>query len=35
MKELFQQTAGNKLFHCQKLSGKTKHVNNKKIKAMT
>ena len=26
MKELLQQTVGNELIHCQKLSGKTKHI---------
>ena len=30
MKELLQQTVGNELIHCQKLSGKTKHIQKKK-----
>ena len=32
MKELLQQTVGNELIHCQKLSGKTKHIQKKKKK---
>ena len=32
MKELLQQTVGNELIHCQKLSGKTKHIEKKKRK---
>ena len=35
MKELLQQTVGNELIHCEKLSGKTKHIqkqtNKKKL----
>ena len=27
-----QQTVGNELIHCQKLSGKTKHIEKKKEK---
>ena len=32
MKELLQQTVGNELIHCQKLSRKTKHIEKKKKK---
>ena len=31
MNELLQQTVGNELTQCQKLSGKTKHIQKKKI----
>ena len=30
MKELLQQTVGNELIHCQKLLGKSKHIQKKK-----
>ena len=30
MNELLQQTVGNELTQCQKLSGKTKHIQKKK-----
>ena len=32
MKELLQQTVGNDLIHCQKLSGKTKHIKKNEKK---
>ena len=30
MKELLQQIVGNELIHCQKLSGKTNHIQKNK-----
>ena len=35
MKELLQQTVGNELIHCQKLSGKTNHIQKIKNKTRT
>ena len=37
MKELLQQTVENELIHCEKLLGKTKHIQktNKKTKKLT
>ena len=32
MKELLQQTVGNELIHCQKLSVNTKHIHTHKKK---
>ena len=31
MKELLQQTVENEWIHCQKLPGKTKHIQNKNL----
>ena len=31
MKELLQQTVENEWIHCQKLSGKTKHIQKKNL----
>ena len=32
MKELLQQTVGNELIHCQKITGKTRYIQKKKKK---
>ena len=35
MKEILQQTVGNELIHCQKLSRKTKYIQKIKTKVET